>query len=562
MRKSSLGRFVNRFVIAVAFLLFAATQVLSQGNSSGFSTLFVLSGSGFENITAFDINPSGDVFAAGITNSTDFPMANAVQGQFAGGFQDFFVARVDTSTGTPVYSTYLGGSGDEFVVSGLVLDSADNAYVIGETKSTDFPTLNPFQTASGGLRDVVVAKFAPDGTLLFATYLGGDGDDNSGGIALDSGGNIWLCGTTRSANFPTTANALQDTSAGDRDVFLTKLSADGSTLLYSTYLGGLSADNGSALMVDAQGVIFVAGGTRSDDFAGQTLMSSAAFVAKLSDDGQNVSLDTVVVADGSEFDSASSLADAESYIFFAGSAGDGLPTTTGAEQPDYGGFGDGMVGAFYKPTMGLAYLSYQGTADNDIVTDIAVQVMAPAGSAGQGLKKTGGSSGGPTDVKVATTSSTSGFEETSGVGLTWLTGNGSGFLMSEGMPRLTVNVPNSSLNEIVAGKNACFAAGTIGDLTTSDGVALVVPEPQGAPKLEIEKTVVADNDPILVGDRISFLVTVSNSGTAPATSVTVFDSFDDDNIGGRLINIESPVECRIIPEEAFCTVAALDPGET
>src|SRR5205814_2345623 len=165
-----------------------------------------------------------------------------------------------------VYSTYLGGNGfDEGF--GIAVDAADNAYVIGLTSSTDFPTANPLQPALGGVDDVFVAKLNPTGSaLLYSTYLGGSGFDEGFDIAVDTAGNAYVTGQTGSSNFPT-ANPLQPTFGGGfSDAFIAKLNPAGSILVYSSYLGGNDHDGGLGVAVDAAGNAYVVGETQSTNF--------------------------------------------------------------------------------------------------------------------------------------------------------------------------------------------------------------------------------------------------------------------------------------------------------
>ena len=156
---------------------------------------------------------------------------------------EFAVGQYDASKPLVIdpvlaYSTYLGGSNvDEG--RGIAVDSAGNAYVTGITSSTNFPTANAIQGTYAGLKDAFVTKLNANGSaLLYSTYLGGSGEDLGYGIAVDSAGNAYVTGQTTSTNFPS-ANAVQGTYAGgDADAFVTKLNANGSALLYSTYLGG------------------------------------------------------------------------------------------------------------------------------------------------------------------------------------------------------------------------------------------------------------------------------------------------------------------------------------
>jgi hypothetical protein len=190
---------------------------------------------------------NGDVVHhAPIMYQLDNGVRHAVAGNYvieANGQVGFQVGIYDTTrelTIDPVlsYSTYLGGSKDESGV-GLAVDSSGNAYVTGSTTSTDFPIVDGYQNSMGdGTQVVYIAKLNAAGTaLLYSTYLGGNNISNSFSIALDSSGAIYLIGQTTSTNFPT-VNPIQSTLGGKYDAFVTKLNASGSALVYSTYLGG------------------------------------------------------------------------------------------------------------------------------------------------------------------------------------------------------------------------------------------------------------------------------------------------------------------------------------
>jgi hypothetical protein len=146
-----------------------------------------------------------------------------------------------------IYSTYLGGSGDEGGF-GVAVDSAGNAYLTGFTDSIDFPTMNPFQPGYGGNGEVFVSKLNPSGSALaYSTYLGGSENDEGSGISVDSAGNAYITGYTDSTNFPT-VNPYQptnhSTAYAPANAFVTKINPAGSALLYSTYFGG--SGNGSS----------------------------------------------------------------------------------------------------------------------------------------------------------------------------------------------------------------------------------------------------------------------------------------------------------------------------
>jgi Beta-propeller repeat len=147
------------------------------------------------------------------------------------------------------------------------VDGAGNAYVTGTTTSTNFPTANPMQAYGGG-GDAFVTKINAAGTgYVYSTYLGGNSQEQCFGIAVDGSGNAYVTGGTVSSNFPT-VNPVQATlgSVGNQDVFVTKINAVGSAIVYSTYLGGSLGDYGSGIALDGSGNAHVTGTTASTNF--------------------------------------------------------------------------------------------------------------------------------------------------------------------------------------------------------------------------------------------------------------------------------------------------------
>lgn len=230
------------------------------------------------------LDREGNVYVTGATDSTNFPTtAGAFQGTRAGG-TDAFVTKLNAAGSGLLYSTYLGGkkSGKDIFGSKLpgfdwaeaiAVDDFGNAYVTGETDSQDFPILvGATQTIyGGGSSDAFVAKLAADGTLIYCTYLGGRSSGGiSGeaglGIAADLAGNAYVTGHTNASDFPITADAFQVSYRGNTDAFVVKITPDGSSLIYSSYLGGRGADHGHGVAVDLFGNAFVAGATNSQDF--------------------------------------------------------------------------------------------------------------------------------------------------------------------------------------------------------------------------------------------------------------------------------------------------------
>jgi hypothetical protein len=162
-----------------------------------------------------------------------------------------------------VYSTYLGGTGEE-QGGGIAVDSSGHAYVTGETLSADFPTANPLQPTAGGSGDVFIAKLNAAGNdLEYATYLGGLGNDIGLGIAVDASGSAYVTGRTASRDFPT-VNPLQPAfGGGSYHAFVAKVNPAGNSLVYSTYLGGDATDFAQSIAVDAVGNTYITGVTLS-----------------------------------------------------------------------------------------------------------------------------------------------------------------------------------------------------------------------------------------------------------------------------------------------------------
>ena len=256
---------------------------LSPTGALAYSTY--LGGIGNDGGTGIAVDSNGAVYVTGSTTGS-FPTLNAEQNTFGGGTSgggnlDGFVAKLGP-TGALVYSTYLGGTGDE-VGNGVAVDSVGAAYVTGYTTG-GFPTLNAQQNTFGGNVDAFVTKLTPTGALAYSTYLGGTGNDYGDAIAVDSTGVAYVTGYTTGA-FPT-LNALQNTyGGGTSDAFVVKLNASG-TLNYSTYLGGTGTDPGTGIATDGTGAAYVAGGT-TGSFpilnAGQGTFGGSvdAFIAKL-----------------------------------------------------------------------------------------------------------------------------------------------------------------------------------------------------------------------------------------------------------------------------------------
>jgi hypothetical protein len=231
-----------------------------------------LGGPGLDRVAGMALDSSGSVYLAGTTASANFPTTTGAFKTAIGGgtcgtapCSDAFIAKIKADGSGLAYSTYLGGSNADSA-NGVALDGGGSAYVTGTTASTNFPTAAALQPTYGGSTDAFVAKVKPDGTgLVYSTFLGGASGDWGQAIQVDSTGSAFVAGYTVSTNFPT-ANPLQNANHGMADGFLSKLSAAGDALVYSTYLGGSEMDRAFALALDAAGHAYVGGHTYSSDF--------------------------------------------------------------------------------------------------------------------------------------------------------------------------------------------------------------------------------------------------------------------------------------------------------
>jgi len=325
--------------------------------------LTYIGGSQDEGVSAIAVDAAGNAYLTGGTTSPDFPIVGGYQTHFGGTVAtgnsirtgDAFVAKLNPSGNKLIYSTYLGGSGDDIAFA-IAIDSAGDAYVAGATSSFNFPLTpaggeyqNHFKGGGGeplktclictlpfwDPGDAFVAKLDPTGSqLLFSTYLGGALDDVAQAIAVDASSNVYVAGCTISSTYPTTPGALQTHFGGSDpqnvqqnlgDGFITKLNSTGSALIYSTFLGGTGDDCVSAIALDASGDVYVTGSTDSSN----------------------------------------------------------MPVTPGAFQPSFAGykiapanvsqnFGDAFVAELNPAGTALVYFSYLGGSRNDLGAAIAV----------------------------------------------------------------------------------------------------------------------------------------------------------------------------------------------
>lgn len=224
-----------------------------------------IGGTGSDGVIGMVVDATGRAYVSGGTLSNNFPTtANRVQA-YRGGV-DAFVSRLSPDGSTLEYSTYVGGSSTEEGVA-IAIDADGAVYLTGYTHSLNFPAVNAFRTktADGGSADAYIVKFTPGSpTFTYATCFGGTGYDFSFGIKVDAAGYAHVVGSSESTDLPL-VTPIQS-HGGGKDAFVLKLAPTGSSVAYSTYLGGAGFEEGRDIALDATGAVYVTGETASDNF--------------------------------------------------------------------------------------------------------------------------------------------------------------------------------------------------------------------------------------------------------------------------------------------------------
>jgi hypothetical protein len=360
----------------------AQDAFVSKFNSDGSALVYstYLGGNSDDIGNAIALDSSDNAYIVGTTQSDTFPTTTGAFQENRSTVRDVFVSKLETDGSDLVYSTFLGGSSDDFG-NGIAVDSAGNGYVTGATRSIDFPTTpGAFEEDRQSLQDAFVTELNSDGSaLLYSTYLGGLLDDDSGnGIAVDSTGNAYIVGTTQSATFPTTTGAFQETRSNLRNAFVTKLETDGSALVYSTYIGGNSDDFGNGIAVDSAGNGYIVGTTRSTDFpttsdAFQQERQSLndAFVTKLKSDGSALLFSTYLGGNSDDLGNDISV-DSSGNSYITGTTQSNDFPTEDAFQADRSNPRDAFLTKVNQSGEALLYSTYLGGRFDDLSNGITV----------------------------------------------------------------------------------------------------------------------------------------------------------------------------------------------
>lgn len=347
---------------------------------------------GVEGADGIAVDDSGHVYITGWTSAIDFPTTTgAFDRTFNGGgdeyYIDAFVTKLDPSGSDLVFSTYLGGSKDEWG-NGLAIDNFGHTYIVGVTYSSNFPvTPGAIDTShNGGIGDAFVTKLDPAGSeLVYSTMIGGSQWEEGGSITLDVSGNAYISGYTESDDFPTTSGAF-DTSynGGDGDGYVSKLNPSGSTLLYSTFLGGSGQDScdddgGDGIRVDKFGNTYVVGETESDDFpvtpgAFDTTSNgrSDAFITALNASGSDLLFSTYLGGSKDEKGNGIIIDPAGGVYLIGDTKSDDFPVTQVSIDSSHNGRQDVFAAKLISSGSNLVYSTFLGGSKDDECDGIAV----------------------------------------------------------------------------------------------------------------------------------------------------------------------------------------------
>jgi len=284
------------------------------------------------------------------------------------------------------YATYLGGTGEDDG-NGIAIDSSGNAFVTGQTKSTDFPTKSPLYGTNKGGFDVFVTKLSATGSLVYSTFIGGSSDDSGNAVALDASGNIFVAGGTKSSDFPV-KGAYQSTLNGASNAFVLELNSTGSTLMYSTFLGGTGTDVANSLTLDSSGNAYLAGSTTSTDFPPKNPLPSetaGGFVSELNSSGNALVYSTYLGASARDFAAAVAVDAAGKAYVTGGTQSPTFKTTPGVVQPSCGtdancngGVYDAFVAVIQAGGGSLFYSTFLGGSASDEGLGIAIDSAGDA----------------------------------------------------------------------------------------------------------------------------------------------------------------------------------------
>ncbi|MGA1872434.1 MAG: fibronectin type III domain-containing protein [Thermoplasmatota archaeon] len=351
-------------------------------------------GSSADRGRALAVDSQGYVYVTGYTASSTFPTTTgAFDTGFNGGSSgDAFVLKLNVSGDTLIYSTFLGGSQNDYGL-GIDIDSLGSAYIAGQTFSNNFPVQSGFDTAYANSGDVFVTKLSTRGnSISYSTYLGGWAQEIANDIKVQDR-YAYVTGSTSFVNngwpaqwkYPTTNGAYDTTHNGNEDAFVTKLSQNGQSLSYSTFIGDSQNEYGRSIDVDSSGSAFVTGSTTSSSFPTSSGAydrnyggNEDAFLLKVSASGNSLLFSTFLGGTGYERAYGVEI-DPQGDIYTTGETGSSnFPTTTNAYDGSYGGSNDAFLTLFDSTGASILNSTFLGGSGQDVGRSV---VMGPNGLA-------------------------------------------------------------------------------------------------------------------------------------------------------------------------------------
>jgi hypothetical protein len=328
-----------------------------------------------------DVDKNNNVYVTGYSESSDLPTTKNANDTSYNGDLDCFVFKLNQDGSSMLYSTYIGGNADDYAI-GLDIDDNGNAYITGRTYSLNFPsTQNANDTTYNGAYDCFVVKINSIGSrLVYSTYIGGSSDDKGEGIVLDTKGNAYVVGYTKSTDFPITPGAHDNSFNGAGDIFSFKLNSSGSILVYSTYIGGTDGDVAHDIGIDPFGNAYIIGWTYSTDFPKSSGVydpthngETDCIIFKLNQSGNKLDYSTFV--GGTSFDYGYGIdVDTIGNAYVTGyTLSSNFPTTNNSLNQSFnGGSTDIFCAKINKTGSNLLFSTYLGGAGNDYGRDISI----------------------------------------------------------------------------------------------------------------------------------------------------------------------------------------------
>lgn len=330
-------------------------------------------GSDIDGAVDISITKSGETVISGYTESPSFPTVVGSYDTSHNGNYDVFVTRINDTGSQLVYSTFLGGLGEDRG-NAMTLDATGDVVITGSAVSNFPTTQGAYDTTNNGARDGFVSRLSGNGSqLIYSTFVGANGQELAQTIALDDQGNAMIGGSTSSPSYPTTPDAFDSTFNGFIDGFVTVVKNDGSSLLYSTYIGGTQDEIVYKLLLNSEGDLVIAGQTRSSGFP--TTLGAFdvtrngevdGFVAVLNLTGQGLKYSTFI--GGSTFDDVRGMfVDSSDNVYICGSAYSAdFPTTFGSFDPNHNGDEDAYAGKFEFSDQNVDTFDYDGDHKTDV----------------------------------------------------------------------------------------------------------------------------------------------------------------------------------------------------